>query len=98
MSEHERRKRVVEGLPIAEFIGEYLPLHYVGAVLRSLCPFHDDQHPTLRIDSAARSFKCYDCGASGDVVDFVRMYERLTVSKALDTLESRLDPGGERGT
>jgi DNA primase len=58
-------------------------------MLRSLCPFHDDETRSFRLDPAARSFKCHDCAASGDVVDFVRMHDGVTISRALDMLEAR---------
>jgi DNA primase len=89
MSESIRRQKVIESVSIAEVICECAPLHRDGAMLRSLCPFHNDHFPTLRLDPAARSFKCHACGASGDVVDFVRMFDRVTISKALDLLEAR---------
>lgn len=34
----------------------------------ALCPFHDDKHPSMKID---KRFYCFACGASGDVIDFV---------------------------
>lgn len=37
----------------------------------SLCPFHDDHEPSLKLD---RRFYCFGCGACGDSVDFVSMY------------------------
>ena len=33
----------------------------------ALCPFHDDHHPSLKLD---QRFYCFGCGASGDVIDF----------------------------
>lgn len=37
-----------------------------------LCPFHNDRHPSMKVDSR---FYCFSCGASGDVIDFVsRLY------------------------
>ena len=33
----------------------------------ALCPFHDDHHPSLKLD---QRFYCCGCGASGDVIDF----------------------------
>ncbi len=88
MSESLRRRKVVESTAIAGAIGAYLPVHPDGPMLRSSCPFHDDRARGFRIDPAARRFECRDCGASGDVVDFVRLYEGITVSEALDMLEA----------
>ena len=31
------------------------------------CPFHDDRHPSMKID---QNYFCFACGAKGDVIDF----------------------------
>lgn len=33
------------------------------------CPFHDDRHPSMKLNKDY--FYCFDCGATGDVIDFV---------------------------
>ena len=36
------------------------------------CPFHNDRHPSMKID---KNYHCFACGAGGDVIDYVsRMY------------------------
>jgi DNA primase len=90
MSESIRRQKIVENNSIAEVIGEYLQQRDDGSGLRSPCPFHDDQLSTFGVDLATRSFKCSACGAAGDVVEFVQLYDGVTVSKALGMLEARL--------
>ena len=36
------------------------------------CPFHNDRHPSMKIDS---NYHCFACGAGGDAVDYVsRMF------------------------
>ena len=37
----------------------------------ALCPFHDDHHPSLKLD---RRYYCFACGASGDVIDFTARF------------------------
>jgi DNA primase len=91
MSERLRRQKVIESNPLVEILGGYLPLRRDGPGFRSLCPFHDDHDFTLNLDLATKSFKCSACEASGDIVDFVRLYEGVTVSEALDILEARAD-------
>ena len=44
--------------------------HYGLKVSRNgmaCCPFHEDHHPSLKLD---KRFHCFGCGADGDVVDF----------------------------
>lgn len=36
------------------------------------CPFHDDRHPSMKID---RNYHCFACGVGGDAIDYVsRMF------------------------
>lgn len=36
------------------------------------CPFHDDKHPSMKID---KNYHCFACGVGGDAVDYVsRMF------------------------
>ena len=32
------------------------------------CPFHDDRHPSMKVDDR---YHCFACGEDGDVIDFV---------------------------
>lgn len=32
------------------------------------CPFHDDRHPSMKVDER---YHCFACGEDGDVIDFV---------------------------
>lgn len=32
------------------------------------CPFHDDHHPSMKID---QNYYCFACGAKGDVIDLL---------------------------
>ena len=43
----------------------------------ALCPFHDDHNPSLSIDGDRRMYRCFSCGAAGDVFQFVREYARV---------------------
>ena len=42
----------------------------------ALCPFHDDRNPSLGIDGGRGLYKCFSCGAGGDVFNFVRQYHK----------------------
>lgn len=37
----------------------------------SLCPFHDDRHPSLHFNVSRNSYKCYVCDAHGGPIDLV---------------------------
>ena len=45
------------------------------------CPFHDDHHPSMKVD---RRYHCFGCQADGDVIDFVgRLFNLLPKDAAL---------------
>ena len=89
MSLSERRRRILDTVPIAVIMGKYLPLQQSGSVLVGLCPFHDDRSSTLVVEPVRGRFQCPVCGTSGDVVDFLCLFENRTLSEALDILEAR---------
>ena len=35
----------------------------------TLCPFHDDRHPSLHFNVSKNSYKCYVCDAHGGPID-----------------------------
>ena len=35
------------------------------------CPFHNDKHPSMKVD---KNFYCFACGAKGDVIHFVEQF------------------------
>ena len=39
-----------------------------------LCPFHDDNNPSLQINGERGIYKCFSCGAGGNALNFVREY------------------------
>ena len=47
------------------------------------CPFHNDRHPSMKVDSR---YHCFACGADGDVIDFVSNYYGLSVIEATKKL------------
>jgi DNA primase len=89
MSEGERRQKLIERIPLIEIVSEYMPLHRDDVAPRFLCPFHNDNLGTFELDRARRAFQCRACRAECDIVDFVRMYEGITVAEALEMLETR---------
>ena len=55
----------------------------VGRNGMARCPFHDDRHPSMKVD---RRFHCFACQADGDVIDFVAKYFNLSVKESAEKL------------
>ena len=64
----------IEG--VAERLGLRVTRH------KSLCPFHDDSHPSLSFKVSRNTFRCFVCGASGGTIDLVMKYLHLDFKAA----------------
>lgn len=47
------------------------------------CPFHNDKHPSMKVD---KSFYCFACGEKGDVIYFVEKFFGVTPYEAAKKL------------
>lgn len=54
---------------------------------KGLCPFHQDKHPSLSIKN--ERWRCWGCGAGGDVIDFTAKYYGLDIKGAIRFLADR---------
>jgi len=80
---------------IVEVISSYLPLTKKGRNYFGLCPFHDDTNPSMSISSEKQIYKCFVCGASGNVFNFVMDFEHLSFSETLGLLAKKYNMEGE---
>ncbi len=80
---------IKNAVDIVALVGEYLPLRRVGNKYKALCPFHDDHNPSLELNPERQSFKCWSCGAGGDIFDFVKNIEHVDFPEALRMLADR---------
>ena len=74
-----------EEIDLSEVLAEYLgpPEHRAGCKGQWwACPFCADQNPSLHVMPDGEHFKCFACGARGDVLDFVRRKEKVTLREA----------------
>ena len=83
------KERVQQANDIVDVVGEHLSLVKKGKEMLGLCPFHADHRPSLNVSPAKQIFKCYACGAGGDVFKFVQLRENLSFSQAIERLAQR---------
>jgi len=74
---------------IIDVIGEHVSLKMKGREMVGLCPFHDDHRPSMNVNPVKQIFKCFACGAGGDVFKFIQMRENLTFPQAIERLAER---------
>jgi len=68
---------------IVDIISSYLPLTLQGKNYFGICPFHEDNHPSMSVSPERQIYKCFSCGASGNVFTFVKNYESVTFLEAV---------------
>ena len=81
--------QVQQANDIVDVIGEHVSLKKKGREMVGLCPFHDDHKPSMNVNPAKQIFKCFACGAGGDVFKFLQMRENLTFPQAIERLAER---------
>lgn len=81
--------RVQQANDIVDIISEHLNLTQRGREMVGLCPFHQDHKPSMYVNPAKQIFKCFACGAGGDVIKFVQMREGLSFHRAIERLAER---------
>jgi DNA primase catalytic core len=75
--------------PIAEYIGQYVPLRKRGNDMVGLCPFHGEKTPSFHVHPDRGFYKCFGCGEGGDVISFARKIENLDFNDAVRMLAGK---------
>jgi DNA primase len=83
-------ERIREQTDIVDVVGRHVGLKRSGKQFKGLCPFHDEKSPSFYVDPVRRSFKCFGCGAWGDVFDFIQKVEGVGFLASVRTLGARV--------
>ncbi|MFA5239319.1 MAG: DNA primase [Phycisphaerae bacterium] len=81
--------QVQQANDIVDIISEHVNLVKKGREMVGLCPFHEDHRPSMNVNPVKQIFKCFACGAGGDVFKFIQMRENLSFSGAIERLAER---------
>ena len=74
---------------IADVISDYVKLTPSGSNYKGLCPFHHEKTPSFSVSSSKQFYKCFGCGASGDVINFIMNKENLDFMDSVRFLANR---------
>ncbi len=78
--------QIKDSVDIVDVIGKRLDLKRSGSSYKALCPFHSEKTPSFYVSPQIQRYKCFGCGASGDVIEFLEQYEGMTFVEALQKL------------
>ena len=74
---------------IVDIISEYINLTKKGKNYFGVCPFHDDHNPSLSVSTDKQIYKCFVCGNSGNVFNFIMEYEKVSFIEAVKMIASK---------
>jgi len=74
---------------IVRVVSDYVSLKKRGANYLACCPFHSEKTPSFTVHAGKGLFKCFGCGAGGDAVKFVELYQKLSFPEAIRSLAQR---------
>ncbi|HET6528368.1 MAG TPA: DNA primase [Balneolaceae bacterium] len=85
----EKKEEVRDAADIVEVVGDYVKLKRSGRSWKGLCPFHDERTPSFHVTPDLGIYKCFGCGESGDVFNFMMQLEGVGFVEALRSLADR---------
>lgn len=75
-------------IDIVDVVSKYVPLTQKGKNFFGVCPFHDDTNPSMSVSREKQIYRCFSCGASGNVFNFIMNYEHISFKEALNLLST----------
>ena len=74
---------------LVKVVSEHVRLSKRNRDLWGLCPFHQEDSPSFKVNPQMQSWYCFGCGRSGDVFTFVELIEKTDKRGALQLLAER---------
>lgn len=74
---------------IVDVIGEFVSLKKAGKEFKANCPFHEERTPSFYVVPEKGFFKCFGCGQSGDVFQFVMERQGMDFVEAVKHVAGR---------
>lgn len=82
-------EQVKNSVNIVDVVQNYVKLVKKGQNYQALCPFHSEKTPSFSVSASKQIFKCFGCGAAGDVIAFISRIESLSFPEAVRLLAER---------
>ena len=88
--EESEINQIRENADIVEIISSYIPLTQKGKNYFGVCPFHNDHAPSMSVSKEKGIFKCFSCGATGNVFKFVADFENIGFVQAVKRVAEKI--------
>jgi DNA primase len=74
---------------VTDVVGDYVRLKRRGSNYFGLCPFHSENTPSFSVNPGLGIYKCFGCGAGGDVFNFIMSVEGIAFPEAVRMLAKK---------
>lgn len=89
----EIRRRI----DIVDLVSSRVQLKRAGRNFVGLCPFHQDKRPSFNVSPLIGRYKCWSCGAAGDIFNWVMETQKVDFGEALRLLAAQAGVELKRG-
>ncbi len=86
MDDRENIEEIKSRLDIVPIVERQVKLRKAGKNFVGLCPFHSEKTPSFIVSPSIQRYKCFGCGESGDIFNFVEKTEHLDFVDVLEKL------------
>ncbi len=85
----EKIEEIRRSANIRDIVTNYVTMKKAGRNYVGLCPFHAEKTPSFHVNEEKGSFKCFGCGAGGDVFRFYMMMTGVSFPEAVREIAKR---------
>lgn len=71
---------------LSKLVAKRVTLKFKAGEFKGLCPFHQEKTPSFTVDDEKGLYKCFGCGAAGDVFNWVMETESVSFPEAIERL------------
>lgn len=82
----DERDEIRSRINLVDLVSQRVVLKRTGRNFTGLCPFHDDKRPSFTVSPTTGRYRCWSCGAHGDVFNWVMETQKVDFPEALQQL------------
>ena len=83
MIPEDKINEIRNGVNLVHYISQFVQLKKAGQNFKGLCPFHTEKTPSFVVSPAKQIYHCFGCGKGGNVLTFIKEYEKLPFLEAV---------------
>lgn len=85
----DQKDQIKQTLNIQDVISQYVELKKSGRNYKGICPFHSEKTPSFMVSPEIQIYKCFGCGESGDIYEFIQKIEGVEFYQAMELLADK---------